>query len=178
MPSKLDELLDWMDENFDGDLEKLKTKTFEKIKQDGIIEDLWEEIGRQCIGYLYGSYRIRPNRKKSLKGDNCENDDYITKEQRQEMNEKYNNKVTVYDKLSQPYYVNGRYIDILNMYKEDCLIVAKDYDERAKSNAYERDFFLNIANELKDKQKVKEVFTLDELRNLRTKDEEKKLEAV
>ena len=178
MNKALNNLLNWMDGNFNGDLEELKTKAFEKTKEEGMIEELWDEVGKQCIGHLYGSYRIRPNRNKSLKSNNVETDNYITKKQRQEMNDKHNNKVTVYDKLSQPYYVNDHYIDILNMTKEDCLIVASDYNERVMSNAFERDFFLNVADNLRDEQKVKDKFTLAELRNLRKKDEEKELEVV
>jgi hypothetical protein len=176
---KLNLILDWMDEQFDGDLEDLKIKAFQKTIDDDIVEELWSEIGGQVLGYLYGSYRIRPERNRTLKNMNFDSSNYeITKEERQAMNEKYNNKIASYNKLFQPYYVNGHYIDILNMTKEDCLIVAGDYDERANSNAFERDFFLNIANNLRDKQKVKDVFTLNELRRLRVKNKGKKFEAV
>ena len=179
MNKALNNLLDWMDENFNGDLEELKADAFQKTLDDEIVMDLWREIGENTIKDLYRLRKNIPKRNRFLKNDNqnSQNDIY-TKEYRQKMNENNNNKVTVYEDGIIWYKVGNEWMDLMDMNKEECKIAADRHDKLAKSNAFERDFLMKVANSLKDGQPVKNKFARQDVINLRNQHEEKELEVV
>ena len=158
----LKDLLDWMDDNFNGSLTELRKKAVKKAKAEELISGpLWDEIGEWTLHKLYRHHRIIPRRNQTVKGQEQE---IVMNEATADDTTKKSMKTTNRVKL---YPIDGEYYDLLNLTKEQVLRIAEKYDKLAKSNAYERNFLTEIAGNLKEGQQVKEVYSIEDIRELR-----------
>jgi len=149
--STLEMVLDWMDESFDGNLPQAATLAAEKAQKARLISGpLWDEIGEQVLSQLYRLRRIHTQRRTAIKA--------------QPKEEKADPSPDVY---SVWHYVGGRYYFFGDMTKQDCQEVAAYYDSLSRANGLERDFLLQIADGLNDKQMVRDRYTPEEILKMR-----------
>ena len=147
--SCLEDVLDWMEGQFDGDLTTTAVAAFGMVKASNMVSGpLWNEVGVRILHHLYKINRIQRPRHDAtrLTGDDDDNP--------------MENKVIMY-------YNKGRYYNLLDMTAKEVKEVAGYYDSLVKGNAYERDFLLSVADRLAEGQVVGDVFNEDGLRELR-----------
>lgn len=149
--STLEMVLDWMDESFDGNLPQAATLAAEKAQKARLIRGpLWDEIGEQVLSQLYRLRRIHTQRRTAIKA--------------QPKEEKADPSPDVY---SVWHYVGGRYYFFGDMTKQDCQEVAAYYHALSRSNAFERDFLLEIAQGMEGAQRVRDRYLPDEILKIR-----------
>ena len=156
----LEKLLKWMDKHFDGDLSKTASLAAQKAKADGLIFGaLWDEIGTKTMMNLY-RLQLNARRRNTLSVQKSE--EGLDEWERASL---IRNK----PKQAEWKFVPGvnRYCNILDLTKQDAILIAEHYDGLAKANAHECRFWRKVAEKLEDGQQVKDVFDLDKLRQLR-----------
>ncbi len=149
--STLDKVLDWMEESFDGNLQEAAALGAEKARQARLIRGpLWDEIGEQVLSQLYRLRRIHTQRRTAIKAQAREEEAAPSP-----------------DVYSAWHYVGDRYYFFGDMTKADCEEVAAYYHALSRSNAFERDFLLEIAQGMEGAQRVRDRYTPDEIAEIR-----------
>jgi hypothetical protein len=150
----LNELLDWMDSRFDGDLPTVAIAAAEKAKHEGLISGLlWDEIGARTLHQIYRLQRIALPRRQATR--------LIDDDKESEGADVINSGRLIL------YYIGGRYYNLLDMTVDELKEVAAYYEKLSKSNGFERDYLLSIAGSLKKNQIVRDVFNVESLKELR-----------
>ncbi len=148
----LNDVLDWMETQFEGSILPVAIAAANRARADGLISGpLWEEIGSGVLHHLYKIKRIHRPRHDAVR---------LTVIKGREYRIKRENRAIMY-------YIDGRYYNLFDLTAKEVKEIAKHYDTLAKGNAYERDFLLSVADRLKGKQVVGEVFNEEGLRELR-----------
>ena len=157
--SKLEKVLNYMEDNFEGDLDEIVEDGIEKIELEGWVQEVWNEVKHNIIRSKFRKKKLAGKRRKTL-----HRKDETTDE------ENVNKVVQVnYEAQTMPYPYNGKWYDLMNLTKQEIIEISDEYDERAKSNAFERDFLQEIAYRLDDyEQQVKEKFDYKDIRELRS----------
>lgn len=147
----LNDLLDWMDEKFEGDLPSIAVAAAEKAKQEGLVSGpLWDEIGSRTLHQVYRLQRIGAGRRQMTRLSVVEYDEQPISGNRAIL-----------------YYIGGRYYNLLDMTIPELEEVAAHYNRLVESNGFERDYLMTIAGNLSEGQFVKDVFDVDSLKELR-----------
>ncbi len=150
--SMLEEVLDYMDACFDGDLTTTAVSAVEYAGTNELIfGPLWDEIGVQVLKQIYRVRRIARS-----KGQIRKTADPVV-EDREGMAK------------AMWYNIDGRYYNLFDLVKKEVEEIAEYYAGQAASYAFEETFLLKVANNLKKNQKVGDVFDLEGLRELRKK---------
>jgi len=184
----LEEVLDYMDKHFkEGDLLKTAQMATEWAKQQKLVSGpLWDEVGCRVLKDAYRMQRLIPDRNKiknvggrrghysheshgSLAPSTPKKIDKNIGSGGGHDNCETHSVPAPTSPRSLMYYIEGRYYDLMNLTKNEVKKIASHYDKLAKTNGFERDFLLKVANKLKGKQVVKDVFDIDSLRELRRK---------
>ncbi len=156
-------LIGWMLKRFDGtNAGELANQASKMAVKSGYISgDLWEEIGPR---YLHGVFTdsLRTSRRQALRPKAADegSDEW-----------ERSSAIQCGKPKAEFQYLPGinQWVDILNVRKSDIKRIAAAYENIAKGNAFERDFWRQIESKLKDNQVVGDVFDLDSLRELRRK---------
>jgi len=158
--SKLEKILNYMEDNFEGDLDQIVKEGIEKIELEGWGQEVWEEVKHNIIRSKFRKKKLAGKRRQTLKRKDELTDD-----------ENVNKPVKVnYQAQTMPYPYNGKWYDLMNLTKKEIIDISDEYDERAKSNAFERDFLQEIASRLDNKkQQVKDKFNYEDIKQLRAK---------
>jgi len=152
----LEEIMDFMEENFNGNLQEVSIMAYEKVKEKGLINGpLWEEIGTQTMKELFKKRRLHPGRRSVSR--------------RSEQKDAPESKARNGNAMAWWVSIDGKWYNLLDLYKEDVEELACCYDKLAKTNGFERDFYLEVASRLKSGQMVKDVFDYTSLKELRKK---------
>lgn len=162
----LNYILDFMDDIFDGDLAEASDIAASKLTEEGLIEELWQEIGHKVLAREYREGRLIKERNEYQKhgpstADGKEKNvipPHSKGEGAKQMKKKKGG-------LSQWYYdpVNKRWSDLMSFRKQSVKAAAELYDKRARANAIERDFLMRVQSELGENQQVSDVFTREEI---------------
>jgi len=153
--SSLEEILDFMEEGFDGDLDTISKQASQKAEAEGMIYGpLWEEIGSQTMKHLFKMRRLHPGRRSISR---------LTEQQENKDVPAYENKNTMAWWVS----LRGKWYNLLDLYKEDVEELASCYDKLAKTNGFERDFYSKVASKLENGQPVGQIFDIEALKELR-----------
>jgi hypothetical protein len=111
---------------------------------------LWDEIGEQVLSQLYRLRRIHTQRRTAIKAQAREEEAAPSP-----------------DVYSAWHYVGDRYYFFGDMTKADCEEVAAYYHALSRSNAFERDFLLEIAQGMEGAQRVRDRYLPDEILKIR-----------
>ena len=152
--SKLEKVLNYMEDNFEGNLDEIVEEGIEKIELEGWELEMWDETKHKIIRTEFRNKKLSGKRRKTLQGKD----------------ENINKSVQAnYEAQTMPYPYNGKWYDLMNLTKQEIIEISEEYDERAKSNAFERNFLQEIAYRLDDyEQQVKEKFNYEDIRELRS----------
>ncbi len=157
----LDDVLDWMEDNFNGDLVSVSVAAADMVKKKRLATGpIWDEIGVRVLHHTYKVQRIHRPRHKATRlrsggggsgsggsGSGLGSGD---SESRAIM-----------------YYIDGKYYNLYDLTTAEINEIAAYYDTVAKGNAFERDFLLSVADRLSGDQVVGDVFDEEGLRELR-----------
>lgn len=148
-----------MEDNFEGSLDEIVEDGIEKIEAEGWDQEVWDEVKHNIIRTKFRKQKLSGKRRKTLKRKKEDVDE-----------ENASNLVQVnYEAQTMPYPYNGKWYDLMNLTKQEIIEISEEYDDRAKSNAFERDFLKEIAYRLDDyEQQVKEKFDYGDIRELRS----------
>lgn len=156
----LEKIISWMDKHFKGDLRMAASLASEKAKFDGLVAGpLWDEIGTRALMDVYRK-RLKET-KRLVTRDKDETADEINGDTETE------HTPTAAISHALWYHIDGRYYNLFDLAKPDVLKIAETYNKLARDNAEERDFLTKVAESLADGQQVKDVHTVDSLRELR-----------
>ena len=151
--SVLTEILDYMDEHFSGDLTVTAGAAAEYARNHGLAQGpLWDEIGVQVLKQVYRVQRIATSKacvRKASKMDGIAGSNT--------------------DARAMWYNISGRYYNLFDLTKPEVEEVAEYYSTQAASYEFEQQFLEKVARSLKKGQKVRDVFDMDGLRELRKK---------
>jgi hypothetical protein len=156
-------LIDWMRERFDGiNAGELSKEAADLAAREGFISGpLWDEIGSK---YLYRVFteQLRASRRQALRPRASE--EGLDEWERSSMADAGQVKAEFK-------FLPGinQWIDILNVRKSDIKRIVSAYDNIAKGNGFEREFWRQIEGQLQEGQTVGDVFNIDSLRDLRSK---------
>ena len=173
----LDDIMDFMDKHFTGNLTDTARSAAEKAVKDGIISGpLWDEIGIAALAQIYRVRRIRTS-KRFEEGEgqySCEAHRPSAQPASKTLGEGGQRTVEThkaYASHNSPkwYHLDGKYYDLYNMTKKEVEAVAAYYGGMSETYSYEKEYLMKIASQLKGKQKVKDVFDEAKLRELRVK---------
>jgi len=147
----LNDVMGWMQNNFDkynGDLSVLAEDAAALCVKHKIVSGpLWTKIGRTTLKNIYRIRHLQKKRAAML--------DYA---------DPFDSKAW----CSLIYLINNRYVSLKIMGKRELRIVAESYSSIVSNNSRERDFFYKLIQKVGDK-KVGEVFTVEQIQNLRIK---------
>jgi hypothetical protein len=155
----LNDVLDWMDERFDGNLHETAKAAAEMVVAEGYISGpLWYELGVGTLHRIYKMQRITAPRQRLFTVGGQKDDEGDTQKDAEIIN---NAKLSYVPGLKQ-------YFNIFDLYKEDIEQIAAHYASLEDSNGFERRYYEAVGRKLKDKQQVKDAFTYDSLMELRS----------
>lgn len=174
----INSLFDWMDENFTGDMDNIVEKATDYIETQGQANGvLWDEMKNRIIRLLYTEH-IRNMRDYGASIQDLENQKSsdASYQPRTKGNGKtigyVNNHTLAESSLLQSVYiqwhcVSGKWVQLGDMSKSDCITLAQEYEDRAKANLTEGQFFKNLASKMKENQLVRDTFTEQEIVRLK-----------
>ncbi len=165
----LDTVLGWMSDVFDGDLHRAAEIVAVKAQDEGYVSGaLWDEIGVNTLQRLYRE-RIGVDRRGVLNLTERETAPTSTT-----ITEPVTRIIRKADKVKRDESVyaqwvsaNGKWYQLGDLTKKEAEELADDYDNRSKSNAFERDFYREIAEGLADGQTVRQRYTAEQLADIR-----------
>ncbi len=150
--SVTEDVLEWMDNNFTGDLVATSVAAAEMVKKKRLATGpLWDEIGVRVLHHTYKVQRIhRPRHQatrlrvkavKPVEGSNTP-------------------RAIMYN-------IGRNFYNLYDLTAKEVREIAAHYDTLVKGNAFERDFLLSVADRLSGDQVVGDVFDEEGLRELR-----------
>ena len=153
----LTEVLDYMDKlfkDFNGDLNEAARGTAKFVKENSLASGpLWDEIGVQILKQIYRVQRIAPAKASVRK---------------QPKIERFTSGQTT-AAMNLPYNIGGRYYNLFDLTKPEVEEIAEYYANQSASYEFEYRFLEEVANSLKEGQRVRDVFDMEGLRELRKK---------
>ena len=173
----LDDIMDFMDKHFTGNLTDTARNAAEKAVKDGIISGpLWDEIGIAALAQIYRVRRIRTSKRfeEGEGHDKLEDQNAHAQPTSKTSGEGGHPGCEAHIRHASHnspkwYHLDGKYYDLYNMTKKEVEAVADYYGGMSETYSYEKEYLMKIASQLKDKQKVKDVFDEAKLRELRIK---------
>lgn len=180
--SCFDNILEWMNSKFDGDVDKLTSETMKYVKKQKYASGpLWNEIGERALR-LFFMERLRLKRNfGSDSSTNMNTQDrfeslpsIVQKDGDCESIIIMKNQEKVVDtspsSVYLEWYPNPReknsWINLGDMTKEDCLLLSQDYKERARANEEKGLFFAELAARMKDALTVKDAVSEEEIKQI------------
>ena len=162
---RLREILDWMQSNYKGDMEKITKDAIEYArKRQYIFGTLWNEIGERTLK-IYFNERMRFDRQAAFiefgKNEDGEGQ-FATLMNAQQLFETPSPRSVYVMWYNLP---DGTAVSLGDMNKSQCDMVAENYRKRERQNRKYAIVFEKISHKLYNK-KVKEVFTENELEML------------
>ncbi len=174
----INSLFDWMDKNFTGDMDNIVVKATEYIEEKGQASGvLWDEMKNRIIRLLYTEH-IRNKRDygastSAVKSHTHTDAPYQPRtrgkgETMRRLDDQCSSELSLPPSVFLQWHcVSGKWIQLGDMSKTDCITLAQEYEDRAKANLTEGQFFKNLASRMKENQLVKDTFTEQEIVGLK-----------
>jgi len=162
--SPLKQVLDYMENNFNGNIGEVASLGAEYAKRKGLaFGPLWDEVGCKMLHEQFRKDRIQRPRWVVSR---------VAGEDATEAEPKGVNQSSVSKLKPKTWYVsiNGTFYNLFDLYAEDVRDIAKSYQTLADANQFEAEFYNKVADKLPEGKRVGEVFTVDDLREMRRKD--------
>jgi hypothetical protein len=182
--SCFDNVLEWMQSKFDGDVDKLTSEAMKHVKkQKYALGPLWNEIGERALRIFFME-RLRLKRNFGADSNIIVNTHISPvsvpsieqKDGEGDARGRIDNQMIFANpspnSVYLEWYPNPReqnsWINLGDMTKEDCLLLSHDYKERARANQGKGIFFAELAAKLNSIQKVKDAVSEDEIKQIWT----------
>lgn len=172
-------LLMWMNKNFDGDMNSVVGKAITYVEENKLASGpLWDELGERVLRVFFQE-RLRTQRRVIPESEdtfvvnnqgNISSDSSIKQEGRGTTRNM--DSQSGFEPLQPSIFltwccVGKEWIQLGEMTKEQCLAKAYEYEESAKADLKEAEYFKSLASRMKENQLVKEAFSEQEIVGLR-----------
>lgn len=147
----------WIKEAFEGDLPEAARAVAARVADEGLLEDLWAECGGVMLADLYRTSIITSQRTALIRSVRSQVRDAAPQPDRDPR-----------DVFAVQWWQgkDGRYHDLGNLTKAECLEIAAAYDERAASSTARAEFLRAVAKGMRGKKTVGETYSADQILNL------------
>lgn len=160
--SMLTEVLEYMkklfEEDFNGDLNEVAREAAKFVKENSLASGpLWDEIGVRVLKQLYRVQIIGAAKASIRKRPKVEHFADIPAENQEGK------------AMNLPYNIGGRYYNLFDLTKPEVEEIAEYYANQSASYEFEYRFLEEVASSLGEGQRVRDVFDIEGLRQLRKK---------
>jgi hypothetical protein len=156
-PAIRNDLLDWMRDHYDGDLDQLVIKTAKHVRRHHLASGpLWDDIAPFVLRTLYRQHELKPANSSRTHWAASGQEDFTDRVIVQATQE-----VGVFAR-----WVNvgeGRQVQLGDLTSTECGLLAEMYDRNAVSNGVRRDLYAALAVELRPSQQLRDRFSEESL---------------
>jgi hypothetical protein len=150
-----DDVLAWMDERFDGDLDDTVEKAVKHVRRQRLIEGpLWDEIAAFALRVMFRNRLLNAHQ-------------HLNKYPVSALPEEERPAALIVAEVGSFatwfHVEGGRRVNLGDLTKADCWLIAAAHDKTARTAVVRREVFVAIAEALKPKQTIRQRFSEDEL---------------